>query len=434
MNVRSAAARFTAGAILAAVGCGRSEYLAGRLLEPSVAGSAGAPATGAAGAGATAGVAGESGAAGAVVEQCGCAFPAESCVQDRCVPAAASRTLAASMVGACAIEGGELWCWGRHYGTGLTPEPNDAVPTRLGDRGDLEQLSTGAGEAYCAVDASRRLYCWGNNGGNLGLGDTEPRSTPALVDDILVWGNSFHGSGHACAVDRQGAVYCWGRNDDAELGLGDTERRDSPVHVEALPPVATISTGWGHTCALAQSGSLYCWGLNSDGQLGLGDTVPRSVPTELADAGSDWQTVRLNGLHGCALDRAGALYCWGRNSDGQLGVGDTEPRLVPSEVLPGTAFREVAPGRYHTCAIDGLGRLLCWGEDQWISGDAADGAEILTPQPKGSFDDWQSLSSGGQHTCGRRAGAAIWCWGNNGSYQLGTGDTERQPEPVQILP
>ncbi len=408
----------------AACACGHSEYLAGEL----VAGAAASGGTGTGGG--TGGGAGASGAAGG----CSCSFPEQSCLKGGCAPAAASRTLAASMVGTCALRAGELWCWGRRYGTGRDPEPTDAIPTRLGEQSDLEQISTGSGEAYCAVDTSRRLYCWGGNGGNLGLGDSEPREMPALVDDEIVWGSSFHGSGHACAVDRDGKLYCWGRNDDAELGLGDTERRDEPVEVSGLPPVTTVSTGWGHTCTLAQSGSLYCWGRNSDGQLGLGDTELRSVPTELRAAGSDWLTVRINGLHSCALNRDDALYCWGRNSDGQLGVADTEVRLVPTEVLPGARFREVAPGRYHTCAIDETGRMLCWGEAQWINGDAYDGVELLTPEVKGAFDDWQSLSSGGLHTCGLRAGGAVWCWGKNASYQLGLGDTDPRDDPVQVLP
>ena len=44
---------------------------------------------------------------------------------------------------------------------------------------------------------------------------------------------------------------------------------------------AKISTGDEHTCAVRADRSLWCWGANSSGQLGLGDTIDRLVPTRV---------------------------------------------------------------------------------------------------------------------------------------------------------
>ncbi len=44
---------------------------------------------------------------------------------------------------------------------------------------------------------------------------------------------------------------------------------------------ARISTGSSHTCGVRTDRSLWCWGYNSDGQLGLGDRTDRLVPTRV---------------------------------------------------------------------------------------------------------------------------------------------------------
>lgn len=88
-----------------------------------------------------------------------------------------------------------------------------------------------------------------------------------------------------CALLEPNAVKCWGRNQFGQLGLGDTmDRGDQPAEVGDGLPVVDLGAGvaverlvgsHGHTCALLQGGALKCWGNNSSGQLGLGDTEHR---------------------------------------------------------------------------------------------------------------------------------------------------------------
>jgi alpha-tubulin suppressor-like RCC1 family protein len=88
----------------------------------------------------------------------------------------------------------------------------------------------------------------------------------------------------------------------------------------AVQPVGrSVSAGTEHSCAVVD-GVLACWGLNTDGQLGVGDTMNRLAPEVVA--GGPWLQVAAGSAHSCALASDGSVACWGANARGQLGVGD----------------------------------------------------------------------------------------------------------------
>lgn len=113
-----------------------------------------------------------------------------------------------------------------------------------------------------------------------------------------------------------------------------------------------------HQCAILLDASLWCWGGNSQGQLGLGDTVPRTRPVELLP-GSSWADITAGQLHTCALvAETRDARCWGANDTGQLGTGDVMTRTMPTMVP--TSGGEISAGAF-TCIVRPLGSLECWG-------------------------------------------------------------------------
>src|SRR5580698_5210602 len=90
----------------------------------------------------------------------------------------------------------------------------------------------------------------------------------------------------------------------------------------STPGASSVSTGSLHTCAI-ESGKAYCWGHNDDGELGDGSTagsiVPVAVDTSGALAGKTLTQITTAAGDTCALDSAGAAYCWGSDDAGQLG-------------------------------------------------------------------------------------------------------------------
>lgn len=159
------------------------------------------------------------------------------------------------------------------------------------------------------------------------------------------------GYSHSCAI-RGGKAYCWGSNTNGELGNGTTGGSSgAPVAVSTSgvlsgKTLTAITAGQGFTCALDTAGQVYCWGRGDFGQLGNGSTgnsnVPVAVSTSGVLSGKTLTQVAAGFEHACAVDTAGAAYCWGFNNKGQLGNGNTTTNAAPGAV---TTSRTPLAGR-----------------------------------------------------------------------------------------
>ena len=126
---------------------------------------------------------------------------------------------------------------------------------------------------------------------------------------------------------------------------------------------AQISGGFYHTCAIKTDGSLWCWGDNSNGQLGTGNTTAVRVPTQIIVPTARWSAVTTGHAHTCGLQSDGTLWCWGDNSDGQLGTA--QETLMPAQVnVSVSTWKNVSAGDGHTCAVANDGTLWCWGRNK----------------------------------------------------------------------
>jgi Fibronectin type III domain/Regulator of chromosome condensation (RCC1) repeat/Putative Ig domain len=306
-------------------------------------------------------------------------------------------SIAAGGYQSCSIESGKAYCWGDNgfgeLGDGSTA--GSSVPVAVDTSGvlagkTLTQIAAGGGFT-CALDTAGAAYCWGlNNWGNLGDGSTTSSGVPVAVDTGgVLAGKTLTqiavGGEHACALDSSGAAYCWGLNSSGELGAGSTADSSVPEAVDAGGVLAgktltQITAGDESTCAVDTEGVAYCWGLNNYGQLGDGSgAVFSTVPVEV-DAGgalAGRTLITAGESDACALDTAGAAYCWGGNAYGELGDGSTVAASIPvpvdaSGVLAGKTLTQITAGGAadHTCSVDAAGAAYCWGDDD--GGDLGD--------------------------------------------------------------
>lgn len=291
------------------------------------------------------------------------------------------------------------------------------------------------GDNYtCAIKKiDNSLWCWGQNSGQqLGSGSAEDQSTPIPIEITKTWAQVEGGAQNTCALSMQNKLYCWGLNANGEVGNQSRTLTPIPTLI-GVDTWTSISLGKNHVCGIKSDNTLWCWGSNANNQLGV-STAPltyASNPTQLPYA--DWIAISANGDHTCGIRHEttvnNTLWCWGKNDQGQLGLGDTATRNVPTKVGTDTDWLAVSTGAEHTCAIKTTGTLWCWGANNFgqLGKNVPDpnGADpkLTSPTQVGSDTTWSILSNGGYHTCAIKSDNTLWCWGNSDYGQIGVGVT-----------
>jgi hypothetical protein len=178
------------------------------------------------------------------------------------------------------------------------------------------------------------------------------------------WVSVALAGGKACAVHATGRVGCWG--DDAVARGSERLACSDPAWVSGVDDVASLTAGGGSAmCARTRSGETWCWGFGPWYLTGDGGTEGHAfVPTRAPHLDAFERvsmSMNLGVNHACGIDRVThALTCWGYGPLGQVGRPDSSSTaLAPAVVLP--AVTSVAAGPMHTCAASADGRVLCWG-------------------------------------------------------------------------
>lgn len=306
---------------------------------------------------------------------------------------------------------GAAYCWGSNaigqLGNGFSRTSSTKPATVVGA---LTFKEVSAGQGYtCGITTQGTAYCWGENVfGRLGNGmrslgpSSSPTSSPVLVSGGLTFKSVSTGQKHACGLTTEGQAYCWGHNGFGALGSGslDNESHTSPVPVSGGFTFQSVSAGTDHTCAVTANGVAYCWGSNPLGQLGNGLATLRY---EKAPRGTLLDPIL-----------------------GAMGMHEAEypifvpPSPSPVPVLGGLAFRSLSAGSAHTCGVTASGAVYCWGSNAVGTLGVPSTPVSSKPVPISGGLAFQSVSAGTAHTCGVTTGGAVYCWGDNRFGRLGT--------------
>jgi alpha-tubulin suppressor-like RCC1 family protein len=357
-------------------------------------------------------------------------------------------------------------CWGRNtsgqLGDGtITSRSLPVVVTAWPHR--AARLST-AEATTCAATETGAVYCWGANAvptftgaSQFGNGTTADQAMPTTPTALPAGRTAIaiaSGWWHSCAALDMG-VRCWGQNRTSELGDGTTTQTTLPVAPLGFETIDTIAVaaGDGPSCAIVDTdalpgGDLYCWGYGIHGEVGAGSgsrAMPTAVILDPPEAPNRFLSVDLGGMivgehggHGCAIRDGGQLYCWGRNTRGQVGTGAAERGDQPYvRRLATSDYTAVSAGGQHTCAVGMGSQLFCWGAND--SGQT--GADPVMVTERLSFivppvdlpGTVARVSAGGEHTCAILDDRRLYCWGDDGFGQLGNDATMMdQPTPQLV--
>ncbi|XP_054206132.1 E3 ISG15--protein ligase HERC5 isoform X1 [Homo sapiens] len=191
-----------------------------------------------------------------------------------------------------------------------------------------------------ALSKGGELFAWGQNlHGQLGVGRKFPSTTtPQIVEHLagVPLAQISAGEAHSMALSMSGNIYSWGKNECGQLGLGHTESKDDPSLIEGLDnqKVEFVACGGSHSALLTQDGLLFTFGAGKHGQLGHNSTQNELRPCLVAElVGYRVTQIACGRWHTLAyVSDLGKVFSFGSGKDGQLGNGGTRDQLMPLPV------------------------------------------------------------------------------------------------------
>lgn len=332
------------------------------------------------------------------------------------------------------VEAGHVYCWGHNLHGQIRrriilpidefPRPTSfAIDVRTsefkGTRIAVAERST------CMIDTADQLWCWGSNGdGELGQGDTNPRSGAVQVPAWPGLTDIDAGIRHMCALAEPGA-FCWGNNSWGQVNPESAIDPYWPTQIGSSTTVQ-VNAGTAHTC-LRAGGRIECRGDSRHGRLG-GGSQGSGPSVETVAGTTQFVDVGAGSQHTCGLDENGAAFCWGRNTVGLLGDGSEFDSSTPTAVLmpDGVAFASISVGFNVSCGLDSEGAAYCWGFNLWGELGATN---VLRPTPVGGSLRFSKIVPGFFTSCGITLERRVYCWGRG--FLLG-GHSGNTQEPVPI--
>jgi hypothetical protein len=229
-------------------------------------------------------------------------------------------------------------------------------------------------------------------------------------------------SGHSsiCAIRMDDVLYCWGHNDSYQLGREPAVGSDSSVvPVTGSLSAKMVSGSDIGACALDLAGAAWCWGGGSSTALGTANGSDTHIPQPVAGT-MTFTSIAAGNSHQCALTASGDAYCWGLNSSGELGIGTmgATASIGPQPVTGGHKFVSIMTtnkgntSHEGTCGITTADDLLCWGLFEPDAIHARAGAAAAAPYHIAPGMKFRGLSKRyiADEVCAIAVDGRAYCW------------------------
>ncbi len=229
----------------------------------------------------------------------------------------------------------------------------------------------------------------------------------------------------------------------------------NPICADKALRYVSVATGRNTTCFVGASDDLdngvFCVGLKSRGQVGDASVKPTYTQAfkQVIKSGANGEhltgVTKLSGSGDqfCALDKNGEVFCWGRNNQGQLGLGHKTNTTIATKVILGASAIDVSVGFFHSCAVLNTGKGMCWGYNgkntNKPKGDGRLGDTEVTSvnstlplEVKAISGKLKKIFTSYDSTCAMREDNTVGCWGVNRFGVFGNGNTTSSKTAVDV--
>ncbi|XP_075216704.1 HECT and RLD domain containing E3 ubiquitin ligase 4 isoform X2 [Lycorma delicatula] len=332
----------------------------------------------------------------------------------------------------------DIFCWGNttngELGLGGIEDQHILAPRELkldvGEIIQVEYVACGKFHSLLLSQNGAIFSCGSNDFGQLGHDRARKRFGKIDYLNDYVVRRIACGESHSLATNEWGEVFSWGCDSYGQLGqnFATDGMQFKPKIVKALATyvVLQVTCGSNHCLALTNGGDLYSWGCNDCGQLGIGHRNNVSAPTVIRSlSGIPLAFIASGGNHSFALSKSGAVFGWGKNTFGQLGLNCELDQVFPCNLktLRSIRVKYIACGEDFSVFLTQDGGVFTCGAGQYGQlGHGSTANEIL---PRKVLELMGSIVT--QISCGRRHTLAlvpsrgrVYSFGLGGSGQLGT--------------
>ncbi len=326
-----------------------------------------------------------------------------------------------------------------------------------------------------ALDSQGNIYAWGTgnmigaNGMHNSLNGNRVDLFPIIVDKFQIFKDDIVvdiscGLAHTLFLTANGKVYARGNGGNGRLGLNDCIDRHeaslinfssaatSPLHPNSCcnssnnTYIKSIQCGACHSLALTVTGMVYTWGKNTQGQCGLGIAEDILSPTLNKVLGSvTVVSIAAGWEHSACVSSEGSLYTWGSGyKDSRRGIippvlghGNNDGKLSPEKIssLVNIFITNVTCGWDHCLALDNKGRVLSWGSGQ--NGKLGNGNEenVAMPCYIPLLENIKivKISAGSEHSACISEKGVLYTWGHGDGGRLGHGDNAQCLLPSPVI-
>ncbi|KAK1251503.1 hypothetical protein MKX07_006982 [Trichoderma sp. CBMAI-0711] len=294
-------------------------------------------------------------------------------------------------------------------------------------------------------------------------------STPiALSEDNFAPGTKFvqvvASDSASFALTEDGRVYGWGtfRSSDGILGFTENVRvQTRPALIAGLKNIKALASGANHILALDHKGNVVAWGCGQQNQLGrriiernkMSSLVPQGVGLPRGKIAK----IACGSYHSFAIDKDGAVWGWGLNNFGEIGVEsnageDDAVILKPVKItfLADHTVTSIEGGIHHSLACTDKGDLFTWGrvdgyqvgfeleeidkvDEEYVIRDERGAARILVkPTKHEKLSGIVAVAAGTDNSFAISKDGKAYSWGFSSNYQTGQGTIDDIHVPTLI--